>query len=336
MKAMAVTAPGCIEYVSDFPDPELADGRTLLRIRAVGLNRLDLMGYTGEVPLSYPHVLGADIVAEVVQCPSGAFSTGARVFVNPALPEDSDAGWGTNRSCDYVRILGLHVDGGLAEFAVVPDEQIYLVPRHLSDEEAAAIPLDCLTAWRMLTSRAEVAQGEHVLIWGAAGPLGCAAIAICAHLGAHPIAASSRRSDAAKLRELGAIAWVDYNVGSFLDDVKSAANGRVDVVFESVGAASWSKTMEIVAPRGRVVLCGTTSGSNAPTDLTELYYKQVSVLGSRMGYPSEFETMVSAVASRSLPPLPVAATFGMSETEGALDYLVHRDRPGKVVVVHDL
>ncbi len=335
MKALALTGPNQLEIL-DLPSPEPDIGATLIDVQAVGLNRLDLMMFDGDISVPYPHVFGSDVVGRVVACPSGAFDAGDRVFVNPGLPEDASHGWGPSRHCQFVRILGLHVNGALSEGLVVGDEQVYLAPAHLSDEQLATIPLDYLTAWRMLVSRARVEPGEFVLVWGAAGPLGCAAIAICTLLGAHAIAAGSRQEDYQTLREIGAVAWADYTSPHFGDDVRAAAHGDVDIVFESVGAASWSQSLELVAPSGRIAISGTTSGSDGRTNLTDLYYKQVSVLGSRMGYPEEFEAMLAEVVAERLEPAPVAATFGMREAAAAFNQLATRERAGKIVLQNDL
>lgn len=334
MRAVAITAPGQMKVV-EIPDGRADSGETEVEVSAVGLNRLDAMMLGGEFSLDYPHVFGSDVVGRVRACASGRFSEGERVLINPALPEDEAQGWGTERDCDFVRILGLHSYGGGAQRLVVSDEQVYHVPSALSDDVAAAVPLDYLTAWRMLTTRAGVVKDENVLIWGAAGPLGCAAIAVTAHLGARPIAVGRRSDDAAVLQGLGAVGWVDYTADDFIDQVRAIAGGDVGVVFESVGKASWQRSIEVVAPRGRIAICGTTSGGDGITDLTELYYKQVSVFGSRMGYPDEFEAMLDAFSAGLRPP-PVAAMFPMSEATAAFRELDDRTRPGKVVLLNDL
>lgn len=334
MRAVAITAPGRVEVIES-ADPSVREGETEIAVSGVGLNRLDASMLAGDFSLDYPHVIGSDIVGRVNACPSGRFSDGDRVLVNPALPQDGVRGWNSTRRCDFVRILGLHVPGGLAERVVVKDDQVYRAPHGLTDETAAAIPLDYLTAWRMLTTRARVTSGEAVLVWGAAGPLGCAATAIAAHLGARPIAVGSRSGDAAILEALGAVGWVDYTSPDFEDSVRAIAGGDVPVVFESVGKASWSRSIELVAPSGRIVICGTTSGGNGTTDLTELYYKQINVLGSRMGYPDEFEAMLEAFAQGLRPP-PVADTFPMSEPSSAFAQLSGRVRAGKIVLLNDL
>jgi len=331
MQVVSITDVDEIRHLTK-ADPVPIVSQSLIRVHVVGLNRLDLLMLHGDLSVPLPHTPGSDLVGSVVDSPSGRFPSGARVLVNPALPEQPDTSWPPSRECEYVRILGCHTQGALAEYVLVPDEQLYPVPDALSDSEAATLPLDYLTAWRMLVSKAQVEAGDRVVVWGASGSLGCAAIAILSHLGATPIALVGRSSDAEVLRQHGAAVCIDYRSPDLLARVRNVTDGGPTVVFESVGSSTWQATQEMVRQGGRIVICGTTSGGVAPTDLEELYYKQVSVHGSRMGYPAEFEAMLQAVREGGLRPAPIALTVPFSEAERGLAYLETRVRPGKVLV----
>lgn len=335
MKAMPLTGVRQFEHRDDYPEPSSGHGRTVVRVSAVGLNRLDSLVADGELGVPLPHICGADVVGVVVQCDSGRHEVGTRVLINPALPQSGDS-WPSSRKCAYVRILGAHVDGGMAEYLSVGDDQIYPAPAGLDDVTATTIPLDYLTAWRMLMSRAHLSSGEAVLVWGAAGPLGCAAIRICEMVGAAVVAVGSRRDDAQQLQAIGASSWLDYSADDFAERLKATAGDGFDVVFESVGRATWEHSVASVAQSGRIVISGVTSGHEAVTDLEDVYYKQVSILGSRMGYPGEFEDMLSALNEGRLKPGLVAETFGMRDAEAALASIIDRKRPGKVVLRNDL
>ncbi len=335
MKAMPLVGVRQFELRNDYPEPRIEAGRTVVRVSAVGLNRVDLLVADGELGVPLPHICGADVIGVVAQCDSGCHEVGSRVLLNPALPESGDS-WPPSRECAYVRILGAHVDGGMAEYVAVGDDQIYPVPAELDDVTAVTIPLDYLTAWRMLVTRATLKPGEKVLVWGAAGPLGCAAIRICEMVGATVVAVGSRASDEQPLRALGAASWLDYSAGDFEDRLKDVAGDGFDVVFESVGKASWQHSIASVAQSGRIVISGVTSGHEAITDLEEVYYKQVAILGSRMGYPAEFEDMLDALNSGRLKPGLVADSFGMRDADAALRSLLDRKRAGKVVLRNDL
>jgi NADPH:quinone reductase-like Zn-dependent oxidoreductase len=334
MKAIPLIGVRQFQSRSNYPDPAVSDGYTLIRVAAVGLNRLDLLTANGELGVSFPHLCGSDVVGYVEASPSGRHREGSRVIVNPALPEVGDV-WPDSRSCRFVRILGAHTEGALAEYVSVPDDQVYQAP-DMDDARAATLPLDFLTAWRMLITRAQVKSGETVLVWGASGPLGCAALRICQMMGARAVAVGSRPSDAEMLQSIGAAYWVDYGDPNLSQTVAAYAPDGFDVVFESVGKASWETSLEVASQGGRIVISGVTTGHSAATDLEKLYYKQVNILGSRMGYPPEFEAMLDQVASGDLLPAPVASEFPMSDIAGWFRALEERQAPGKIVLINDL
>lgn len=335
MKAMPLIGVRQFEFQNNYPNPIARPGKTLVRVSAVGLNRVDLLVANGEIGVALPHVCGADVVGVVAQCESGRHEVGSRVMINPALPQEGDS-WPPSREFPYVRILGAHADGGMADYVAVGDDQTYPVPPELDDIAAATIPLDYLTAWRMLITRAAIKPGETVLVWGAAGPLGCAAIRICEMVGATAVAIGSRPSDEQQLLTIGATSWLNYSTDDFADRLRDVAGDGFNVIFESVGKASWEHTIASVAQSGRIVISGVTSGREAITDLEEVYYKQVSILGSRMGYPAEFEAMLDALNRGSLKPGLVADSIGMRQADDAFGLLIDRERPGKVVLRNDL
>jgi NADPH:quinone reductase-like Zn-dependent oxidoreductase len=334
MKAMALISTNTFRYRDDFPEPEEREGYTTIRVSHVGLNRLDLLLADGELSVPLPHICGSDVVG-VTASASDRFELGTRVLVNPAFPQEGDE-WPPGREVPFVRILGAHTQGGLAEFLSVPDAQLYELPPGLTDAEAATLPLDFLTAWRMLMTKAGIREGERVLVWGASGALGCAAVRICRAVGANAVAVGSRPRDEEALRAIGAESFLNYAAPDFAAALRQSAGEGFDVVFESVGAESWRHTIETVAQSGRVVISGVTTGAEGVTDLEELYYKQITVYGSRMGYPAEFEEMLAEVEAGRLLPLPIARQFPFSSLPNAMEALRHREAPGKVVLRNDL
>lgn len=299
----------------DFEDPVVKDGEVLVKVKACALNRLDIWLRSGRYKVELPHILGSDI--------SGIrIDTNEEVIVNPAIPCKNCENCKTGDECTSVKIFGFHTKGGYAELVSVPVEQLYPKPEGLSFNEAAAFPLTFLTAWRMLVTRGQIKNGETVFIWGASGGLGQAGIQIAKHFGAKVIGASKIDS--------GADFTVDYHEVDVVEDVKKITNGRgVDMVFESVGKDTISRSIKMLKPSGRIVLAGTTSGMEASIDFNDLYTRQISIIGSRMGTRSEFEQVLAFIGKRKIK---IAEVFPLNEAEEAHKLMESSAHVGKIVL----
>lgn len=313
------------------PTPRPRPGEALVRVRACALNRLDHGLLTAKYPVELPHISGSDVAGEVVEINGPSrFKTGQAVVINPALDCKTCMLCKAGKTCETVKILGYNIPGGFAEYVTVPAEQLFPKPGKLTFTQAAAFPLTFLTAWHMLATRARLTAGETVFIWGASGGLGVAAVIIAKHLGAQVIAAAGNPSDAAKLKALGADDTADYTQNDLVDNMKRRHNG-MDVVFESVGAKTWDRTMAMLRPLGRVVIAGTTSGDQTQLDLSNLYFNQFTVLGSRMGNAAEFAEVAQLVSAGKLAPV-IDSTFGLSDFRQAINRLADSRQFGKIVV----
>ncbi|MBI4034477.1 zinc-binding dehydrogenase, partial [Candidatus Saccharibacteria bacterium] len=184
----------------------------------------------------------------------------------------------------------------------------------------------------MLVGRAKLQKGETVFIWGASGGLGSAAIQIAKYLGAKVIAAAKNETDAQKIKTMGADEVVIYTEGDVVEKVKKL-NGSVlvDMVFESVGAKTWAKTLAMLRPQGRVVIAGTTSGETASQDLSDMYYYQHTILGSRMGTPEEFEQVLKLVGQGKLKPT-IDKVFPLKDFQKAEERLEKSQQVGKIII----
>ncbi|MHB8974209.1 MAG: zinc-binding dehydrogenase [Pirellulaceae bacterium] len=338
MKAAYITHLGDLDALSvgDLQRPERAASETILRVEAVGLNWLDVLLRTEDFGLTFPHIPGSDVVGVVEETRSPLLTPGDVVVVNPAIPCGKCDGEATNADeCRFVRILGVHGPGGYGSFISVPDSQIYQAPAGMSVTEAAAFPLDYLTAWRMLVTKADLKPGESVFIWGASGSLGCAAVAIARSLGAIVIAAAGTQEFADSLLTIGADHIILYKTENVLQRVKALTHGDgVDCVFESIGAATFETSMRAVRPHGRIVICGTRSGNAANVNLEDLYYNQIRVYGSRMGTRSEFEEILSRITGAAWRPV-VAAELPLIAVRAAHGLLQNRTKIGKIVLRHE-
>ena len=338
MKAVFIEKQGGLDVLKygDLPKSKPKPGDALIKVKAAALNHLDLHLRNARLNIPLPHVSGSD-VAGVIEEINGSsnLKVGQAVVINPAIPCGACARCKKDLSCEIVKIFGYNTPGGFAEYVTVPISQVYPKPKNLSFVEAAAFPLTFLTAWHMLVGRANLQKGETVFIWGASGGLGSAAIQIAKHLEAKTIAAAKNEADAKKIKTMGADEVVIYSDGNMVEKVRKLNDGvLVDVVFESIGAKTWAKTLAMLRPHGRVVIAGTTSGEMASQDLSDVYYYQQTILGSRMGTPEEFEQVLKLIGERKLKPV-IDKVFPLKDFKQAEQRLEESKQMGKIVIEVD-
>lgn len=334
MKAVFFEQFGGLEVLKygEFPKPQPKPGEALVRVKACGLNHLDIW-IRQRTNTQLPHIPGSD-VAGIIEQINGESSliVGDEVVINPAIPCGQCTRCKKGEACEQVRIFGAATQGGYAEHVTVPIEQLYPKPKNLSFVETAAFPLTFLTAWHMLVSRAGLRKGETVFIWGASGSLGSAALQITKHLGARIIAAARSKDLAKKIRVMGADETVIYTEEDVVDQVKKLTNSQgVDVVFESVGKKTWNVSLAMLRPYGRLVIAGTTSGNEAKIDLSDLYVRQLAIFGARMGTKQEFEKVLELVSQGKLKPI-IDKVFPLSEAAKAQRWMEEGKHFGKIVL----
>lgn len=329
--------PEVLKY-ADAPEPGLRAHDVLVRVRACALNHLDLWVRRGlpNVPIPLPHIPGSDVAGEIAKI--GADVTTIRVGQKAVLAPLVSCGKcpaclaGLDNRCRQTTNLGYLIDGGCAEFVRAPEVNCLPYPENLSWEEAAAIPLVFQTAWHMLVTRAELRPGEDILILGAGSGVGSAAIQIAKFFGARVITTAGSEEKLAKAKELGADHVIHHKTQKIRDEVRRITNKRgVDIVFEHVGAATWEDSLASLAPAGRLVSCGATTGYDAKVDLRFLFSRQLSLLGSYMGTKSELHTVVKLVTEGKLKPV-VDRVFPLAEAAAAHAYLEASSQFGKVVL----
>jgi NADPH:quinone reductase-like Zn-dependent oxidoreductase len=313
--------PEVLRY-EDVPAPAPKPGEVLISLRAASLNHLDLWVRQGRPSVPKPRILGADGAGVVEALGEGVdgFEPGDRVVINPGLAHGS-----------RIIVLGEHTDGTHAELVAVPAANVYRMPDGLGFEEAAAFPLVFLTAYRMLVTKARVAEGEWVLVWGAGGGVGTAAFAIAKALGARTIVTSSSGDKLDRLRELGADAALDHGVADVAAEVKELTGGGADVVIEHVGEATWQASLQAARSGGRVVVCGATSGPNPRASLHRIWWKELTIHGSTMGTKEDFEGAYELVASGRARPI-VDRVFPLAEVRAAHERMERGAQLGKIVL----
>jgi NADPH:quinone reductase-like Zn-dependent oxidoreductase len=339
--ALTISSHGGLERVEhrDVPVPALRQPNDVrVRVRAAALNHLDLfvLGGLPGVTITPPWVLGADAtgVIDDIGASVTGLARGDRVVINPGI---------SDRTCEYClageqplcvrfRILGEHLPGTIAEYAVIPAENVRTIPASISDDAAAAFTLSTLTAWRMLVTRAKVQAGEDVLIWGIGGGVAVAALQICKMLGARVWVTSSSNAKLERARALGADELLNHREVDVGRVVRERTGKRgVDVVVDNVGTATWKQSLAALGRRGRLVTCGGTSGPLVETDVRRMFWNQWTLLGSTMGNDAEFDAVVGELrAGRLLPP--VDSVFPIARGREAFERLASGEQFGKIVI----
>jgi NADPH:quinone reductase-like Zn-dependent oxidoreductase len=310
--------------LEEAPDPAPGPGEVLVRLHASALNHLDVWIRKGLPSVPKPRILGADGagVVEALGDGVGGFELGERVVLNPGI----EVGGGR------IHVIGEHGDGTNAELIAVPATNVHPIPEGLSFEEAAAFPLVFETAYRMLVTRAGLREGEWVLAWGIGGGVSTATLAIAKALGARVVVTSSSDAKLERARELGADATVNHATADVKAAVQEATEGHgVDVVIETVGEATWSTSLQVAAPGGRIAVCGATSGPNPPAGLHRIWWKQLSILGSTMGTGEDFAGAYELVASGRARPV-IDEVLPLEEIRSAHERLEAGEQLGKIVL----
>jgi NADPH:quinone reductase-like Zn-dependent oxidoreductase len=330
--------PEVLEY-RDVPDARCKPDEALIAVRACGINHLDLWVRSGAlgIEIEMPHVLGNDIVGEILEVGSTVrhLKPGQKTLVLPTLscgvcPACMN---GDDNLCREYDVIGRKRNGGYAEKVAVPAVNCLPYPENLSWEEAASMPLVFLTAWHMLIGRAGLRPGEDVLVIGAGSGVGSAAIQIARLMGARVIATAGSNERLERARELGAHEVIDHA----REDVAARARALtgkkgVEVVIEHVGGAVFEKAVGALARNGRLVTCGATIGNQAKLDLNLLFGRHLSLLGSWMGRRSELVEALRFIRDGRLVPV-LDSVFPLAEARRAHERIESREHFGKLVLV---
>lgn len=330
--------PEALEW-GEWPDPVAGPGEVTVRVRACALNHLDLWLRNG-VPghrFPLPLVPGSEVAGDIAAIGAGVtdLSPGMPCFVASGVSCGVCARClaGLDHLCAHYGLLGEHRNGGYAELVTVPRRNVLPLPRGLSYVEAAALPLGFLTAWHMLTARAELRPHEDILLHAAGSGVTTAGIQIARLLGARRILVTAGSEEKlARARELGATHGILYSSSDFVRVAREATQGEgVDVVFDHVGGETFERSLRLLKRGGRIVLCGATSGHDVRINLRALFFKQISVLGSTMGSLAELVSLLPYFASGALRPV-VDRTFPLAEAPAAQEFLARRGAFGKLVL----
>jgi zinc-binding alcohol dehydrogenase/oxidoreductase len=316
--------------VEDFPAPEITGNEVLIRIKAAALNHRDLWitkGLYSKIKL--PVILGSDCAGVIEKCGPNvsALKPGDEVIVDPSL------NWGESeehQSAAY-KILGLPDNGTLGEFVKVPSSNVYPKPSHLDFEQAAGLPLVGITAYRAAVLKADIKEGDNVLIPGIGGGVAVMAMLYCLALKANVYVTSGSNEKINKAISLGAKAGFNYNDADWADKVKEVTGGKLDAVIDGSGGETISKSLDIISYGGKIVSYGATNGGVDNFDLRRVFWKQIKIFGSTMGSPRDFKDMLSFVEKHNIVPV-IDDIYELDKVVDAFGKMDNSAQFGKIVL----
>ncbi|HYH97672.1 zinc-binding alcohol dehydrogenase family protein [Hyalangium sp.] len=320
MKALQISHHGPISElkVSDIPPPEAGPDEVKIRIEAAGINPSDVFGALGRFPNSLlPRIIGRDFAGSIVEGPSELVGT---------------AVWGSGGD------LGISRNGTHAEYLVIPRAAVSRRPKNLSSEQAGAVGVPFITAWSAL-AHAQLKEGEWVVVAGAAGAVGHAAIQLARARRANVIALVKDEAQAQRLNreELAAVARSDRN--DLLEVVKQVTNGRgCDIALNGVGAAVFRPLFDALADRGRMIIYSVKTGREAALDLFSFYerrmsFHSVNTIGIDVVRSAEIlQQLTPLFEAGQVRPLDIAERYPVTEAMHAYER-VAKGAPGKVVLI---
>jgi len=332
MKAVVLKQHGAIdslEYVADFPDPQITNGHVVIRVKATSFNYHDIFTVRGmpgiKVPM--PMIIGLDIAGEIVEIGSGVsgWKSGDRVLVNPLNKKKG--------------LMGEMMHGGLAEKCLVAADQLIKMPDDVTFEQAAALPVAYGTAHRMIITHDPIKTGEKVLVLGASGGVGTGCVLLAKMLGAEVIACASSADKIQRLKDLGADHVINYKdtdfskwaIEKFGKPQRRNYEGGVDVVINFTGGDTWAPTLRCVKRGGKILVCGATAGFDPKEDLRYIWSFELKIIGSNSFYDENLRALMDLIHEGKLKPV-IDEVLPLDQAARGLKLIENREVFGKVVI----
>jgi alcohol dehydrogenase len=332
MKALVLKRHGgldSLELVRDYPVPEAGEGHVVIRVRASSFNYHDVFTVRGmpgiKVPL--PVIIGLDTAGEIVEVGSGVagWTPGDRVLVNPLNKKQG--------------LMGEMLDGGMAEYCRVAEEQLIAMPSGVSFEQAASLPVAYGTAHRMLITHKTIAKGEKVLVLGASGGVGTGCVILSKLLGAHVIACASSAGKMQRLKDLGADEVINYKdvdfskwaIEKYGKPQRRSYEGGVDVVINFTGGDTWVPSLRCLKRGGKLLVCGATAGHDPKEDLRYVWTFELKIIGSNSFYDDDLKGLMELIGQGKMKPV-IDKVLPLEQAAEGLRLIQDREVIGKVVV----
>ena len=326
--------------IGERPTPSPKTGEVRVRMRVATLNRHDLFTLRGVVgyPITPPRILGCDgygvVDAYGPDRPPGTPDIGAEVILYPLRFCGHCAGCagGDPMLCRTFTLLSDgDLEGSFAQYVVLPALHVVPKPKALSGAQAAALCVTFLTAYRMLFVKANLRPGDSVLVVGAGGGLGTAAIQLASAAGLLVYASSTSEKKLEQALHLGATQTVLAGREAAKAIAALTGGEGVDAVMESVGEATWGTSIRAVRLGGTIVVAGATTGPNPPANLSRVFWHQLRIIGSTMGSLPEFLSLIRFVESKKIQPL-IDSSYPLAEGRAAFERLESNEHRGKIAL----
>ena len=341
MKAVFIDSHGSPEVLkySDIDEPSCTPNKIKIQIKSSSINHLDLWIRKG-IPglhISLPRILGSDGAGRIVEVGRDVKNfwgkVGDDVVIQPGVydPKCKQSILGNENLSSTYGILGETHDGVQSEFVILDPINIYKMPSHLSYSEISSMPLTFMTAYHMLFERAKVLKDDLVLVYGGSSGVGSAAIQILKNLGCQIISTVGSTDKINYVEDLGADSVFIHDSSLYSKTRDYLGKRKVDVVFEHIGKETWDTTIKILNTGGRVVTCGATTGADVKINLSHLFFKQQSILGSTMSNISSFNKVLQKISNKEYFPM-IDTIFCASDIQRAHQRIENRKNLGKVVL----
>lgn len=318
MKALVLEEKNVTPRLMDAVDPKVSQGQVLVDLKAASLNHRDAWILKGQYPgIKLPLILGSDGVGLL---------DGKEVVIQPGVD------WGNDERCQgkNYQILGLPQNGTFAERVAVKHQQVFSKPGHLIMEEAAALPLAGLTAYRVLFVRCKAQPGEKLLVTGAGGGVALFCIQFALKVGLEVYVTSGSVDKIVKAKKLGIAGAANYKLENWPDNLKKQAGG-FDIIIDGAGGADFGQLIKLCNPGGRIGIYGGTNGAVPNFSPQPVFWKQLSILGSTMGSEHDFSKMLEFVNEHKIVPI-VDSIFRLDEGEKAFERMRTGQQFGKIVL----
>lgn len=307
---------------ADIQDKQPGEQEVKVKLKAAGLNHRDLFIMEERNEGASPFVIGSDGAGRIEAVGEGVtqLSIGSEVVINPCI------GWESSAEVPTVPdILGGPVDGTLAEYVIIPARNVFTKPTYLTWEEAGVLPLSAQTAYRALFTRGNLQRGEHILIPGIGGGVATYAMLMALAAGAKVTVTSRSESKRQAALAYGAHDALDSH-GHWEDHI---GYGKIDLILDSIGPAMFQDYFKVIKPNGRIVMFGASSGDRLEIPIREVFFPQISIIGTSMSSRQEFIEMLQFVEKHSIRPV-IDKVFPLQDAAMAFQRMKRGEQLGNI------
>jgi NADPH:quinone reductase-like Zn-dependent oxidoreductase len=340
MKAVVLNrngGPEVLEYVSEFPEPEISPNEVLVNVKYTTLNRVDLFirkGYPG-LKLNFPHIMGGDIAGIVTRVGAAVhnFKEGDKVVAYPVvLPSELSPKFeGMEHLNDNWTFFGMHSRGSYAEYVAVPERNLVKLSEDADLKQACTLPVAGLTAYHAVVTVGNIKQGEVFFFWGGSSGLGSFAIQLAKMNGAKVITTVGDESKREIVSSLGADYVFNHKTDDVVSEVLKISPQGVDVVLDYIASATFDKSLAMLRKNGKLLVCGMETSPEVTINLQRFYIRHLNMCGLYLGSLGEFNELVSLFNNYKITPR-IDTIFALKDAKLAHEYMETGKHIGKILL----